>query len=342
MKTVIGMDLGDKSHFVVVLDEAGEQVLAKKIGATAPQLQKFFAPYAGAAVVMEAGTHSPWISRLLHSMGLEVCVANPRRMRAIWDAVDKCDERDARLLAKVYRVEPQLLHQVHHRSERAQADFQVLKTRRALVELRTSLINHVRGSVKSVGGRIPACSADCFHRKALDHLPEATRRFLQMALEQIEQLTAKIKVLDKEAARMCRERYPETELLMAIPGVGPMTALAFVLTIEDPGRFAKSRKVGAFLGLTPRRDQSGECDKQLGITKAGDGYVRQLLVSCAHYIMGRHGGDCDLRRHGERIAGRGGKNAKKRAVTAVARKLSILMHRLWRDGAVYEPLRCAA
>ena len=120
-----------------------------------------------------------------------------------------------------------------------------------------------------------------------------------------------------------------------------MTALAYLLTLEEPGRFEQSRSVGAYVGLTPRRDQSGQTDKQLRITQCGDGYLRQLLVTSSHYILGPFGPDSDLRRYGLRIAERGGKNAKKRAVVAVARKLAVLLHHLWKTGVDYEPLRTA-
>ena len=135
--------------------------------------------------------------------------------------------------------------------------------------------------------------------------------------------------------------YPETDLLRQVEGVGALTALAFVLTLENPERFAKSRSVGAYLGLEPAQDQSGDRDPQRHISKEGDEMLRKLLVGSAHYILGPFGSDSDLRRHGEKIASRGGKNAKKRAAVAVARKLSVLLQRLWVTGEVYEPLRNA-
>ena len=135
-----------------------------------------------------------------------------------------------------------------------------------------------------------------------------------------------------------KESYPETELLRQVEGIGPLTALTFVLTLEDPYRFEKSRSVGAYLGLVPASDQSGERDPQRRISKEGDEMLRRLLVGSAHYILGPFGSDSDLRRHGEKIASRGGKNAKKRAVVAVARKLSVLLHRLWVNAEVYDPL----
>lgn len=339
MKKVIGMDLGDKKHVVVVLDETGEEVEVRGITNTARQVQKYFEGHNGAVVVMEAGTHSAWIARLLRGMGHEVHVGNPRKLRAIWDADDKSDERDARILALMYRLEPRLLHPVFHRSEQAQMDLEMIKARNQLVDCRSKLINHVRGVVKGVGARLPSCSSDCFGRRARNHMPENLLGVLGSVLEMIDQLTEQIGQQDRLIESICTEKYPETRWLRQVPGVGPITALAYVLTLEESSRFEKSRSAGAFLGLTPRRDQSGDTDKQLKITKAGNTYLRQLLVSCAHYILGPFGPESDLRRYGERIAARGGKNAKKRAVVAVARKLAVLLHRLWADQCEYVAVR---
>lgn len=336
MSRIIGMDLGDKQHVTVVLDKlTGEEIEVKWIGNTAAQVERYFREHPGAIVVMEAGTHSAWIARLLKSMGHEVHVGNPRKLRAIWDADDKTDERDARLLALMYRMEPRLLHEVFHRSEQAQMDLEVIKARNQLVACRSKLINHVRGVVKGSGNRLPSGSSDCFARKAREHLPPILETALSPVLEIIEHLTEQIHQLDHQVEGLCNDNYPETQCLRQVPGVGPITALAYVLTLEEPGRFTKSRSAGAFLGLTPRRDQSGNTDKQLPITKAGNTYMRTLLISCAHYILGPFGPSSDLRRYGERIAARGGKNAKKRAVVAVARKLAVLLHRIWSNQSNY-------
>jgi transposase len=335
MSKVVGMDLGDKQHVMVVLDAAGKEVEASRCGNTAKQVERYFNRHKGAVVVMEAGTHSAWIARLLRSLGHEVHVGNPRKLRAIWDADDKSDERDARILALMYRLEPRLLHEVFHRSEAAQMDLELIKARNQLVECRSKLINHIRGAVKGVGHRLPGSSAESFSRRAREHLPEALASSLISVLDIIEQLTEHIRQQDRQIETACTEKYPETQRLRQVPGVGPVTALAYVLTLEEPGRFEKSRSAGAFLGLTPRRDQSGETDKQLRITKAGNTYMRQLLISCAHYILGPFGPDSDLRHYGQRIAARGGKNAKKRAVVAVARKLAVLLHRLWSTESEY-------
>jgi transposase len=339
VKKVIGLDLGDKQNVAVVFDADGEEHKAVKISNTKAAMSKYFEKHAGAVVVMEAGTHSGWISRLLEGMGHEVWVGNPRRLRAIWDASDKSDERDARVLGMMYRLEPRLLHRIFHRGEAAQSDLAMIKSRQILVETRTKLINHVRCVVKGMGERIGMCSAASFHKRAMREIPASLVDALSPVVHQIGQLTETIKSLDKQIEQLAADRYPETGHLTQVDGVGPLTALAFVLTIEEQKRFKKSREIGPYLGLTPRRDQSGQTDKQLPITKQGNTYLRSLLVGCAHYIIGPFGKDCDLRGYGMRIAARGGKNAKRRAVVAVARKLAVLLHRLWRDQSVYEPIR---
>ena len=342
MKKVIGLDLGDKKHVAVVFEADGTEQEAVTVINTQTQVKNFFEKHAGAVVIMEAGTHSGWLSRLLEGMGHEVWVGNPRKLRAIWDSPDKSDARDARVLGMMYRLEPRLLHRIHHRGEQAQCDLALIKSRGILVETRTKLINHVRSVVKGRGSRVRTCSGASFHKKAKEEIPLPLWNALGGVVEQIGHLTAAIQEMDRQVDRMCEEKYPETTQLTQVGGVGSLTALAYVLTVENPKRFTKSRSVGPFLGLTPRRDQSGETDKQLSITKAGDVYLRQLLVGCAHYILGPFGKECDLRTYGQRIAATGGKNAKRRAVVAVARKLAVLLHRLWVEGKAYEPVRKAA
>ncbi len=181
--------------------------------------------------------------------------------------------------------------------------------------------------------------AKSFHKKVAEHIPEVLWSALGPILETIGSLTERIHDYDRQLETISEEHYPETELLRQVEGVGVLTALTFVLTLEDPYRFAKSRTLGAYLGLVPATDQSGDRDPQKRISKEGDEMLRKLLVGSAHYILGPFGSDSDLRRHGEKIASRGGKNAKKRAVVAVARKLSVLLHSLWISAEVYEPLR---
>jgi transposase len=230
-----------------------------------------------------------------------------------------------------------LLHPLKHRSSQAQADLASIKSRDMLVKSRTQLINHVRGLIKANGERLPKCSTASFAKKCEPLVPPELRSALDAVFQTLFHLNERIKALDLQIEQLSMERYPETQYLRQIAGVGPITALCFVLTIEDPACFFKSRQVGPFLGLTPRRDQSGDTDKQLPITKAGNTYLRRLLVGSAQYIMGPFGPESNLRLHGMSIAARGGKNAKKRAVVAVARKLAVLMHRLWVTQDKYQP-----
>tara|TARA_B100000809_G_scaffold33365_1_gene29142 strand:- start:551 stop:1609 length:1059 start_codon:yes stop_codon:yes gene_type:complete len=334
--TYLGIDLGDKWNYCCLLDQEGEVVRAFRVRCRSKELGELFEDIEVSVVAIEACTHSPWISRLAEAAGHKVLVGNPRKLRAIYDTEYKDDARDAEMLARLARFEPRLLHPIQHRVEQAQTDMVMLKARHALVSSRTKLINAVRGLLKSFAIRAEPCSTECFHKRVRALIPENLRGALFPLLETIARLTAGIRAYDKAIEQLSEERYAsEMELLRSIPGVGPLTSLCFVLTLEEPGRIKRSRDVGAYLGLVPKRDQSGEVDKQLRITKAGDKYLRQLLVSSSHYILGKNRPDTALRRWGLKLAERGGKNAKKRAVVAVARKLSVLLHRLWVTGEFY-------
>ena len=336
-QVTIGMDLGDKYSHLCVLDEAGEVVEQSRVASRPKALrQRFSGP--ACRVVLEVGTHSPWVVRLLEGLGHEVVLANPRKVRLIYQNDSKGDRRDAETLARLGRLDPKLLHPVRHRSARYQQDLAVLRSRAALVESRTRLVNHVRGAVKSFGGRLAKCSTGSFARQAAGQIPEELRTALLPILAMISLLSRQIRKYDRQVERMAEERYPVTQLLRNVAGVGPLTATRFVLTIEDPFRFRRSRSLGAYLGLRPRRCQSGERDPDLRISKSGDRDLRHMLVQSAHYILGPFGPDSDLRRWGLGKAAGGGKAAKKRAVVAVARKLAVLLHHLWITAEVYEPL----
>ena len=333
----IGLDLGDRWSHLTILDPEGQVVEESRVPTTGGALQKKFSALPAARIAMEVGTHSRWVSQALRDLGHEVLVANARKLRVIFDNTRKGDRADAHTLARLARLDPKLLFPIEHRSPQAQADLDVLRSRDALVRARTLLINHVRGVVKSTGARVPAGSASSFPSKAAGSLPEALRPALSPILDTVRALNLEIRSYDRQIEDLCTSKYPECQRLRSIQGVGPITALAFVLTLENPRRFAKSREVGPALGLVPRRDQSGGQDPQLHITKTGNVFLRRLLVGCAQYILGPFGPDCDLRRWGLQLAGQGGKNAKKRAVVAVARKLAIVMHRLWKTGENYNP-----
>lgn len=335
----IGIDVGDRASRLCALNAQGQVVEEGSVATTEAALRKRFANQPQARIAMEAGTHSAWMKRVLEALGHEVIVANARQLRLISHSSRKDDRADAETLARLARADVELLRPIRHRGQQAQQDLSRIRVRAALVEARTGLVNAARGLVKVFGHRLPSCDADQMNPQRLAGLPEGLRELLRPLLEQVEALTARIQASHQELEQLARQQYPETKLLRQVTGVGPLIALTYVLTIEDPWRFARSRDVGCYVGLRPRRSQSGESQPQLRITKEGDRYLRAMLVQGAHYILGWRGPDSDLRRWGQQLAARGGKNARKRAVVAVARKLAVLLHKLWTTGEVYEPLR---
>lgn len=337
-----GLDVSDRYTHVCVVSGGGEVVDEGRVPTTAEALRRRFGGLPRMRLVLETGAHSPWISRLLEDGGHEVLVANARRVRLIAESDSKSDRTDAETLARLGRLDPALLKPIRHRGADAQLDLALIRARDALVQARTQLVNHVRGAVKAVGGRLPKCSTESFPRRVPVAIPAALRPALTPLLDVIATITTEVRGYDHQVEAVAMTRYPETAALRQVPGVGALTALSYVLTLEDPARFPKSRAVGSYLGLRPKQRDSGERAPALRITKAGDAFLRRLLVGSAHYILGPFGPDTDLRRWGLTLAARGGKNAKKRAVVAVARKLAVLLHRLWVTGDVYEPLRLAA
>jgi len=334
----VGLDLGDRHSHLVILDQDGELVEEARLPTTQASLTRRFSTLPASRVALEVGAHSRWVSALLTRLGHEVLVADARKLRLIYSNSRKRDRADAEYLARLARLDPALLSPIHHRSPQAQAHLAVIRARDSLVRARTQLINHARGLVKTTGARLPSCSAASFHTRTASAIPQELLPALSPILDAIASLTQRIRAYDRQIQQIADTHYPETRLLRNVPGVGPLTSLGYVLTLEDPRRFRKSREAGACLGLVPRSDQSGDHDPQLHITKTGDAYLRRLLVQSAQYILGPFGPDCHLRRWGLKLAERGGKAAKKRAIVAVARKLAILLHHLWKNGEIYDPL----
>ena len=289
--------------------------------------------------MLEAGTHSPWVSRLLSELGHEVIVANPRKLRLIYANDSKSDRVDAEYLARVGRLDPALLAPLRHRGAETQVDLALLRSRNALVRARTRLISHARGITKSLGARLPACSTESFADKAGACVPGELRPALAPCLPSSRNSATRSARWIRRSRRWREERYPETALLTQVAGVGTLTATVYVLTLEDPQRFPRSRSVGSYLGLRPR--DSGSLQPQLRITKAGDEHLRWLLVGRPTTSSDPSAPIPDLRRWGLKLAAQGGRAAKKRAAVAVARKLSVLLLRLSATGEVYEPLRNA-
>jgi transposase len=338
----VGVDLGDKWSSYCILGLEGETLSEGQFRTMQQDIAEFFQALMAARVVMEVGTHSAWVREVVAGCGHEVLVANPRQMEGPKRRNRKNDRLDAHRLARVGRVDPQSLFPVEHRSTEVRQDLVMIRARDGLVTARTQMINTTRGLVKSLGARLPKCSSASFSRKAEAALPAEVREVLLPLVQLVETLSGYIAAYDERIEKLATDKYPHATLLRQVKGVGPLTAVAYVLTLENPCRFVKSRDVGPYLGLVPKQEESGDSQPQLRISKAGDVMVRRLLVGSAHYILGPFGPDTDLRRYGLKLCERGGKNAKKRAAVAVARKLAVLLHRLWTSAEVYEPLRHAS
>ncbi|HEY6325588.1 MAG TPA: IS110 family transposase, partial [Candidatus Cybelea sp.] len=299
-RSAIGIDLGDRFSEVCVLDEEGALASQTRLRTTQAALEGYFRGQAPARVALETGTHSGWVSRLVAACGHEVVVANARELRKIHQSDRKNDRADAEILARMVRFDPELLAPVVHRTEQMQIDISLIRARDVLVGARTKLINAARGLTKSLGGRLPGCSSPCFARRVRDRMPKELASFLAPLLAAIDALNEQIRCYDQHIEELA-QRYPETTVLRQIAGVGTLTSLAFVLTLSDKARFIRSRDVGPYLGLVPRQDQSGDRSPQLPITKAGNVYLRRLLIGSAHYILGPFGPDSDLRRFGQHL-----------------------------------------
>jgi transposase len=348
-KTTIGLDLGDRKHAYWALDGKGEVLREGSIPNTRGDLEEFSEKFPGALIAMEVGMQSPWTSRYFQELGHRVLVANARKVRAICQNDRKndrkSDRKDAEMLARLARSDEKLLSPIEHGSEQAQRDLLQIKLRDNLVRQRVDVISAVRFTLKSMGVKLRSPNTTCFARHARRALEEEHPDLLAMiepSLQVIDAMTEQIRCLERAIEKLATESYPETEFLRQIPGVGVLTSLTFVLTIGDPQRFERARDVAAYLGLVPKRDQSGDTDKQLRISKAGDACLRRLLVSAVQYVLGPFGPDCRLKRKGLELAERGGPRAKKKAVVATARKLTLLMYALWRDEALYRPMKRAA
>jgi transposase len=338
-KLTIGLDLGDRSSWYCVLDAVGQVILEQKLSTTPKAMKEILGAMPHCRIALETGMHSPWVSRLLSELGHEVIVAHARNVRLIGESRKKDDRIDAQTLARLARVDPQLLSPVKHRSAKAQADLTVIRARAGLVRARTALVNTARGLAKSYGERLRGCNVRNMNPEKAEGLSPELQAALQPLLAGIESLSERIRECNERIEKLAQESYPQVALLKQIKGVGTLIGLTFLLTLEDPHRFRKSRDVGCYLGLQPGRRNSGQSEPQMHISKEGDPYLRTLLVQGAHHILGPFGVDSDLRRWGLKLAERGGGNGKKRAIIATARKLAVLLHRLWVSGEVYEPLR---
>lgn len=331
----VGLDLGDRYSRYCLLNGKGEVIEEGRIQSTETTFRRHFEGEPRQRIALECGTHSPWVSRLLNALGHQVIVANTRKIRAITSSHSKNDRNDAELLARFAAADPKLLSPVQHRSLGRQQDLNLIQARATLVRARTMIVNALRGLVKSAGSRLPACSTESLPARVCTSIPPALKTVAVPLLRQIALLNRQIGDMDRQIEKLA-VRYPEIGLLRTAPGVGPVVAAAYVLTLDRPDT-ASNRSAGAFLGLRPAQSQSGDSDPQRRISKAGDTYLRSLLVQSAQYILGRFGPDSALRRWGLKLAASGGKRGKKRAIVAVARKLAVMLHSMWRSGRSFQP-----
>jgi transposase len=335
----VGLDVGDKRTHWCALDADRKVIARGSFPTTREDLEQALAPFQGAKVVLEAGSQSPWMSRVLRALAYAVQVADPRRVQLISKDPRKTDRRDAELLARMASAMPDVLGSVYHRGEHAHAHLAIIRARDLVVRMRTKAVQLSRGVCKAFGLRLPKCSTGGFPARVHEMIPELLRPALSPIVDLVVDLTRRIRAFDRDLAKVAKDHYPEARHLQQVDGVGPVISVAFVLSVEDPHRFSSSRRVGSWLGLCPRVQSSGDSNPQLRISKAGDPRLRRLLVQGAKRIIGPFGADCDLRRYGLRLATRGGgKLAKKKAAIAVARKLAVLLHRLWVSGKDYEAL----
>jgi transposase len=332
----MGIDVGDRYSHLCLVDEEGEVVERERVRSTEAAFRRHFADAPRLRIALECGTHSPWMSRLLKQLGHQVIVANARKIPTITESESKNDGRDAEQLALMAAFNPKLLSPLEHRSLARQQDLNLIQARAILVKARTMIVNALRGLVKSAGGRLPACSTKALPARAPLAIPPALAAVAGPLIEQVARLNAQIDAMDEQIEKLA-EKYPEIALLRSAPGIGPVVASAYVLTLDRPDAVPSSRSAGAFLGLRPGQSQSGDSDPQRRITRTGNTYLRCLLVQSAQYILGRFGPDSALRRWGLQLAASGGKRGKKRAVVAVARKLAVLLHSMWRSGQRFQP-----
>ena len=342
VELTIGIDLGDVWSHYCTLNQQGEVIDRGRFRTTPKAIEKWFVDVPQARVAMEAGVHSIWISEQLQELGHEVIVANVRELRAISHSDRKSDQVDAEKLARYARLDPSILRPIAHRTVEQQQALTLIRARALMVRLRTAAINAVRGLTKACGHRMPASATPCFAQRSMAAMPPGLGEALGPVLQQIAEMTLKIEQYDRQIQQLGQIEYPETQALLKVHGVGHLTALTFVLTLGNKERFKRSRDVGCYLGLRPMRSQSGEHDPQLGITHAGNAYLRSLLIECSNHILRPQGKDSALRQWGLRLAGRGGKQARSKAVVAVARKLAVLLHRLWITQEPYMPFYATA
>jgi transposase len=335
MTHYVGLDVSQKLTAICVVDGGGHRIW-RGVCASEPKLiEATVRRQAGedARIGIETGPMTPWLVHELRGCGLDVVCLDARHARAALKMqLNKTDQNDAEGLAQIVRTGwYRSVHVKSFDSHRARA---LLGARAQLVGMTTRLSNHIRGVLKTFGLLPGAMRGLRFDRRVevlLADRPDVAP-IVQPMLIAWRQLRQQIVTFDK-ALRALVRHSPACRLLMSVPGIGVLSALAYVSTIEDPARFGRSRSVGAHLGLTPRQYQSGEIDRTGRISKCGDALVRTLIYEAAGVILTRVKRASPLKEWGTAIAKRSGPG---KARVALARKLSVILHSIWRSG---EPFR---
>lgn len=344
--TTIGVDVSDRTSKICVMAKDGVArriVVETTCATTRAGFGEAFAKFDRSwPVVFETGTHCRWMDSHLRSLGFKTFVANPAKVKLITGSNCKSDRGDARKLARLALADVGLLNPVRLRGERHQQMLRFHEARQLLMGQRTALINQIRNFAKSSGFRLPDCSTERFHDLDRSSWTAEFEQTVWPMMDMVKAVNMKLAAYDSMIGRLAEEPEfkAQVERAMEVYGVGVVGSTALVAAIGgDVSRFGRARDVAPYLGLVPKRSQSGESDPQLGMTKAGNGLVRKVLVECANVVMKANSRDTDLKLKGLRISTRGGGISRKKAKVAVARGLAVLMVALLKDPArEYVPL----
>jgi transposase len=336
MTQYVGLDVSLRMTALCVVDESGGVIAEGKVASEPEALGGWLREHAPAArrIGMETGPLAVWLWNGLKERGLPVHVIDARHAKAgLTLQASKTDRNDARGLAQIMRTG--WFKEVQVKSTAAHLLRALLASRGMLVATRCALENQIRGLLKTFGLVLGKAGRRRFEVRLRELLAAEPRlgRLVTPLLEVRRSLVEQIQTYDRCLVAIAR-RHAVVRRLMSVPGVGAVTAVAFVAAIDDPSRFRRSRHVGAYFGLVPRRYQSGEVDRPGRISKAGDQLVRTLLYEAANALLTRSRQPSALKAWAEAIAARSG---RKKAKVALARRLAVMLHRLWRDGTAFVP-----
>ena len=341
MKRYCGIDLSNESTSICVIDEDGALVSETEIPTEEEAVRRFFGKFKELRCVVEATALAEWMCGIVEESGHGINIIDPRQAKAVTHTKKKTDRIDARKLAQLARVGWYTV--VHRKSGKARGLRSFMTARSQLVKTQVALKSAIQGLFRAHGTKLPSGSGEVFEhnvrvalKQAEPMLKRAIAPLLKTWVEVSQRAAAMYVVLGKQIAK----KDPECKLLMSVPSIGPATAATFVATVDDPKRFATGEQVSSYLGLVPSIYQSGGTEIRGRITKQGDVLLRWLLVEAASNLLCHSRSTCALRQWGLRIQKEKGFG---KARVAVARKLAVIMHRIWLTGEEFdERLVCAA